>query len=340
MENEFSNSNPNVRNVEAPTSEDSNSLYDPQIFPPNTQFPGQPAPLQSAQQTAQQHVQAPQVPVISNTQTMRNLSPIDQIRQNTDVSKQPFIPKSPAAIQKEKDSGKGDDKDKDQIRIVIRDAKPPVLARILQALMRVICFLLIVAVCGIGVPKLFGINEFNVLTGSMTPTYPIGTLVFVQPKDPSTIRPGEVVTVIMNENLDMVTHRVTQNNYENKTLTTKGDANSSEDAPSLYENVVGVVVFSIPYVGTVIDYVTNDQQGRIIGIGIVLSILALTFIAEGICYLLTKQSANIFQSNQKKKKSYQMKNINARKFNKEYKRGKGQKLPEKPIKQGNKKDKS
>ena len=338
MENEISNSNPNVKNVSTPASEPTDPVYDQQIFPPNTQFPGQLMPQQAVPQTTQQPAQAPQVPVISNTQTMRNLSPIDQIRQNTDVSKRPYIPKSAAAQQKEKEGGK--DKEKDQIRIVIRDAKPPVLARILQALMRVICFLLIVAVCGIGVPKLFGINEFNVLTGSMTPTYPIGSLVFVQPKDPSTIRPGEVVTVIMNENLDMVTHRVTQNNYENKTLTTKGDANNSEDAPSLYENVVGVVVFSVPYVGTVIDYVTNDQQGRIIGIGIVLSILALTFIAEGICYLLTKQSANIFQSNQKKKNNYQMKNINARKFNKEYKRGKGQKLPEKPLKQSKKKPKS
>ena len=217
--------------------------------------------------------------------------------------------------------------EKEQIRIVIRDAKPPLLARILQAIMRLICLVLIIAVCGIGVPKIFGINEFNVLTGSMTPTYPIGTLVFVQPKDPSTIRPGEVVTVIMNENLDMVTHRVTANNYENKTLVTKGDANQTEDAPHLYENVVGVVCFAVPYVGGVVDYVTNDQKGRIIGIGIVLAILALTFIAEGICYLLTKQSANIFQSNTKKKTNYKMKSINAHKFNRQYKRGKGKKIP-------------
>lgn len=339
MENEISNSNPNVKNVATPAAAPAAPVYDPQIFPPNTQFPGQPVPQQPMQgQMPQMPQQAQQVPVIQNTQTMRNLSPVDQIRRTTDRTKKPVVPKSAAAQQKEKDKGK--DKEKDQIRIVIRDAKPPILARILQAVMRVLCFVLIVAVCGIGVPKLFGINEFNVLTGSMTPTYPIGTLVFVQPKDPNTIRPGEVVTVIMNENLDMVTHRVTENNYDKKTLTTKGDANNSEDAPSLYENVVGVVVFAVPYAGGVVDYITNDQQGRIIGIGIVLSILALTFIAEGICYLLTKQSANIFQSNQQKKKNYQMKNINARKFNKEYKRGKGQKIPPAPPKQGGNKPKS
>ena len=219
--------------------------------------------------------------------------------------------------------GESTEADRDKIRIVIRDAKPPLLARFLQGLMRFVCLVLLVCVCGIGIPRLFGISEFNVLTGSMTPTYPVGTLVFVQPKEPGTIRPGEVVTVIMDENLNMITHRVTANNYDDKTLVTKGDANNSEDGPQLYENVVGVVVFSIPYAGGIVDYVTNDDHGRIIGIGTVLGILAMTFIAEGICYALTKQDANIYQKGSKGgNKNYEMKNINARKFNKEFKRKK------------------
>lgn len=204
----------------------------------------------------------------------------------------------------------------EQIRIVIRDAKPPLAARFLQGAMRFICFVLLICVCGIGIPRLFGINEFNVMTGSMSPTYPVGTLVFVQPKDPSTIRPGEVVTVIMNENLDMITHRVVSNNYDDKTLTTKGDANNSEDGPSLYENVVGVVCFSVPNVGGVVDYLTNDSQGRIVGIAFAIGILALTFIAEGLCVLMTKQDANVYQKNSKK--SYSVKSVKARHFDKNY----------------------
>ena len=183
----------------------------------------------------------------------------------------------------------------DSIRIIIRDAKPPLLARIIQGFMRLICIVLLVCVCAIGIPRLFGVYEFNVLTGSMTPTYPVGTLVFVQPKDPSSIRPGEVVTCIMDEAGDVITHRVVSNNYEDKTITTRGDANNANDGPSLYENVVGVVCFAIPYAGGVFDYVTNTEQGRIVGIGLLLAILALTFAAEGICGILTKQAAKVYQ---------------------------------------------
>ena len=259
--------------------------------------------------------------------------------------------------EKKSDEKPRDSKDKEKIRIVIRDAKPPIMARILQGLMRVICLILIVAVCGIGIPRLFGINEFNVLTASMSPTYPTGSLVFVQPKEPATIRPGEVVTCIMNEDLDMVTHRVTKNDYDEKTLTTKGDANMAEDSPTLYENVVGVVVFSLPYIGAYIDYLTNDTNGRVLGIGGVLCILALTFIAEAICFLLTKQAASVYNnpgdekssSSAKKGKGkgkdkgkgkskgkeevnvssddgdekYEITSINAREFNRKFRRGKG-----------------
>ncbi len=182
----------------------------------------------------------------------------------------------------------------DTIRIIIRDAKPPLLARILQGAMRILCLLLFICVCGIGIPRLFGVQEFNVLTGSMTPDYPIGTLVFVQPKEPAALRPGEVVSVVMNEDLDVLTHRVVSNNYDDKTITTKGDANNSNDAPVLYENVIGVVCFSIPYVGAVVDYITNDPTGRIVGIGVLIAVLVLTFLAEGISSVLTKQSANVY----------------------------------------------
>ena len=290
MENKVSSSNPNIKNMTVK-----------QASKPKT---GKPVQRKVTEQPTE------------------DSSPIELIRRSTLKHG-----KDTYSVNVSGDAQDGDaSKEKEQIRIVIRDAKPPMAARALQAFMRLICVLLIIAVCGIGIPRLFGINEFNVLTGSMTPTYPVGTLVFVQPKDPSTIRPGEVVTCIMNEDLDMVTHRVTANNYEDKTITTKGDANNSEDSPSLYENVVGVVCFSVPYAGGVVDYLTNDTQGRIVGIGIVLAILALTFIAEAICYLLTKQSANVYNS-KTGSKGYNMKSINARKFNRTYKRGKGTPIP-------------
>ena len=212
---------------------------------------------------------------------------------------------------------------RDTIRIVIRDAKPPVPARALQAFTRTVCALLLVCVAIIGVPRLFGVYEFNVLTGSMTPTYPVGTLVFVQPKEPTAIRPGEVASYVMDEELNIVTHRVVDNDYDAKTITTKGDANASNDAPVLYQNIVGVVVFAIPYVGGVVDYLVNDERGRIFGVGLLVAVLAATFLAEGICSAMTRHAANVIAPGGKRRedgelevKSYR----NTRKARKELER--------------------
>ena len=344
MENKVSSSNPNIKNVTVPSAKKPVNEQEPKLVPVkapdnrhekpagsknprtlNQQKPQEKPEISEKPEKAEPAKEQPKEP---KSPVEEQVSAIEKIREDTEKHVDKDIKKAKETEEKKKEESK----EKEKIRIVIRDAKPPMAARILQGFMRVICLLLIIAVCSIGIPRLFGINEFNVLTGSMTPTYPVGTLVFVQPKDPSTIRPGEVVTMIMDEDLNMVTHRVTANNYEDKTLVTKGDANNSEDAPSLYENVVGVVVFSIPYAGGIVDYMTNDANGRVFGIGIVLSILALTFIAEGICYVLTKQSASVYNKNDKKdaakgegdgKGKYDIRTVNARKVNKEFKRGKG-----------------
>ena len=361
MENKVSSSNPNVKSVTVPTAKKPVNSSQPKIIPvsganANNVKHGNPK-VKAQQETSTSNADTQELPKVTSLASEKEEvkeekeapkeeeSPIEKIRE--DAEKNKADEQKNADKDEKSDEKKADAKSKEKIRIVIRDAKPPIAARILQGLMRVICLLLIVAVCGIGIPRLFGINEFNVLTGSMQPTYPVGSLVFVQPKDPSTIRPGEVVTCIVSEDLEMVTHRVMTNNYDDKTLTTKGDANQASDSPNLYENVVGVVVFSLPYVGGIVDYLTNDDNGRVLGIGGVLCILALTFIAEAICFLLTKQAASVYdnpdankasgdgkdkgkgKSSAKDKDSkYEITSVNARKFNRQYRRGKG-----KPVQQ-------
>lgn len=160
--------------------------------------------------------------------------------------------------------------------------KPSAAARVFRGIMHGLCAVLLVLACGLGIPKLFGVHEFNVLTGSMSPAYPVGALVFSVPTDPESIQPGDVASCVINDNLDVVTHRVVSNNHEDRTITTKGDANNAEDGPHLYENVVGVVKLSIPVAGGVIAWFTGSVTGRIVGISLVIVIVVLTFLAESI----------------------------------------------------------
>ena len=93
-----------------------------------------------------------------------------------------------------------------------------------------------------------------------------------QEVSPSNIKVGDPVTFILNEELDVATHRVVRIDTENSRLYTKGDANEIEDSdPVHFNNVIGVPQFSVPKLGYVSDFVQNPPGMYItIGVGIIL----------------------------------------------------------------------
>ena len=97
------------------------------------------------------------------------------------------------------------------------------------------------------IPKLMGYEEMAVLTGSMEPKYPVGTLIFVKEADPNTLEVGDVITYHLDSNT-VVTHRIVEIDKEGQTVTTKGDANNANDGnPVPYSEIVGKEHFKIPY---------------------------------------------------------------------------------------------
>ena len=80
---------------------------------------------------------------------------------------------------------------------------------------------------------------------------------------------------MLNDDLVVATHRVVRIDAENQHFYTKGDANEIEDSsPVHFNNVIGVPVFSIPYLGYVSDYIQNPPGMYItIAAGAVLVIL-------------------------------------------------------------------
>ena len=121
---------------------------------------------------------------------------------------------------------------------------------------------LTVAVLG---PRLSGATPYTVLTGSMRPAYPPGTLVVVKPTDPDGIRVGDVVTYQLESGQSAVaTHRVTgiTHNLAGETrFTMQGDANESADAePVRPVQVRGKLWYSVPYVGYASDVINAGQR--------------------------------------------------------------------------------
>ena len=106
----------------------------------------------------------------------------------------------------------------------------------------------------------------------MEPEYGVGDLLYVKKVNPNTIKEGDVITFIVNEDLVVGTHRVVRVDAENQRFYTKGDANEIEDqSPVHFNNVIGVPKFAIPKLGYVSDFVQNPPGMYItIGIGIIL----------------------------------------------------------------------
>ena len=106
----------------------------------------------------------------------------------------------------------------------------------------------IVTVAPISVPRMLGYEVYHVETGSMEPTLPVGSAVYVKATEPETLEPGDIIAFY---NLGMVvTHRVTENRKAEGELQTKGDANNLEDLnPIPYGNVIGKVEYHVPMLG-------------------------------------------------------------------------------------------
>lgn len=110
--------------------------------------------------------------------------------------------------------------------------------------------------------RLMGLHIFSVLSGSMEPTYPTGSLIFVQKVDPFTLTEGDVITFMLDEDI-IATHRIVEvvpDEEDASTIRfrTKGDANDAPDGSLVhYKNVVGSPVFCIPKLGYVMNYIQH-----------------------------------------------------------------------------------
>ncbi len=123
--------------------------------------------------------------------------------------------------------------------------------------------------------RIVGFRVFNVISGSMEPTYSVGDLLYVKKAEIDSIKIGDPITFVLNEDLVVATHRVIRIDAEKECFYTKGDANDTADAnPVYFKNVIGVPKFSIPLLGYVSDFIQNPPGMYItIAAGAVLIIL-------------------------------------------------------------------
>ena len=168
--------------------------------------------------------------------------------------------------------------------IEFEDKKTGRIKHIGSVAVTIICTLL--CIIGLLVLLLYitGGRIFAVKTASMQDVLPVGSIVIVAGADAADIEAGQIIgfwmgndTVdeknIFDTNKTAVVHRVIENDTENRLIYTKGDGNNTPDgAPVTYENIIGKVLFFVPYVG----YPFILLGGRTISI--ILMVLILLYI--------------------------------------------------------------
>lgn len=133
--------------------------------------------------------------------------------------------------------------------------------------------------------RLVGLQVFHVISPSMEPNYSVGDLIYVKAVDPDSVKVGDPITFVLNEDLVVATHRVVAIDSENRQFTTKGDANKTEDAaPVHFNNLIGIPVFSIPLLGYVSAYIQNPP-----GMYVAIALGAVLLIGVFLPNLLTKK---------------------------------------------------
>lgn len=132
--------------------------------------------------------------------------------------------------------------------------------------------------------KLFGYQTYTVLSGSMEPAYPVGSLIYVKSVKLEEVAAGDVITFMVNEET-VATHRVVEivpdeENPEVLRFRTKGDANTAEDGALVhYRNVIGTPILTIPYLGFFAEYIQNTP-GRYMAISAGAVLLLLLFLPD------------------------------------------------------------
>lgn len=132
-----------------------------------------------------------------------------------------------------------------------------------------VCFLIIV-------PQLFGVSMKTVISGSMEPYIPVGSLAVIKPCDASELTVGDDVTYKLPSGI-YVTHRIVGKDDKTGLIQTQGIANDIPDVPIYADIILGKVIFSVPLAGYAVSFLSTLTGKICTGIAL-LSLMAIAML--------------------------------------------------------------
>ena len=146
----------------------------------------------------------------------------------------------------------------------------------------IVAVVVVLVVMLVGV-RLCGLHPYSVLSGSMEPTYHVGSVVYVKKVDPTTLKVGDPITFYLAGDV-IATHRIIEVHGEgtpNLGFRTQGDANETVDGITPASAVIGKATFSIPYLGYLSNFL-QQPEGLITVVGTGAAVLAISYIIDAL----------------------------------------------------------
>lgn len=128
-------------------------------------------------------------------------------------------------------------------------------------------------------PGFFSMETRVVLSGSMEPACPVGSLLFIRTADVTDVSVGDIITYQLSDDT-VVTHRIYQILPDQNACLTRGDANEDPDpSPVPFDAVLGKPVFMLPYFGYFLTLL-GGRAGRWLVLALVFFNLLFFFFSD------------------------------------------------------------
>ncbi len=153
--------------------------------------------------------------------------------------------------------------------------KPSGVRRVVQVFFSALSLILLsivalTAAVAIVIPATTGSSTFTILTRSMEPGMPPGTMIVTRTADPAELVVGDVITYqLRSGEPEVVTHRIVRvihSSDGHRSFILRGDNNATDDAKPVREvQIRGKVWYAIPLIGNVA--VNTGSHGRVLIVG-------------------------------------------------------------------------
>ncbi len=152
------------------------------------------------------------------------------------------------------------------------------LSALCSVLGNLIILAVVVMLLPLGAARLMGYQLYNVVSESMSPAIPKGSLVLVRQVGAREIAEGDVIA--FERGGSVITHRVSAVRAADGEFTTRGDANQEDDIlPVPFPSLIGRVEHHIPVMGA-LAALAASPSGKMILFGQILGGILLRLLGE------------------------------------------------------------